>query len=166
MTPSGHPGPSPPRTRLANRAGDRVTFREFAVGSAEHAAALRLREDVLRKPLALAFTAEELAEEPVCFHLGAFYGERLIAVLLLKPVGPSEVKMRQVAVEPEFQFRGIGSGLVAFAERYASEKACRTIWAHARESAAEFYRKAGYTLSETSFLENTIPHRLATRQLS
>lgn len=145
---------------------DGVVFREFAVGSSEHAAALCLRETVLRKPLQLEFTAEELAAEPVCFHLGAFHGERLVAVLLLKPVAPHEIKMRQVAVDPEYRFRGIGSGLIAFAERHAIERGCRTIWAHARETAAEFYRKAGYTIAKESFVENTIPHRLAAKQLS
>jgi ribosomal protein S18 acetylase RimI-like enzyme len=160
------PGAGTATAGLAASSVDGVVFREFAAGSAEHAAALRLRDAVLRKPLQLEFTAEELAEEPACFHLGAFHGERLVAVLLLKPVGPNEVKMRQVAVDPEYQFRGIGSGLVAFAERHASERGCRRIWAHARASAAEFYRKAGYTVSEKSFLENTIPHRLAARPLS
>jgi ribosomal protein S18 acetylase RimI-like enzyme len=143
-----------------------ITLREFARDSSEYQTALRLREAVLRKPLGLAFTAEELADEPACFHLGAFQEERLIAVLLLKPLGPNELKMRQVAVAPEFQHLGIGSRLVGFAEQFASKRGYRAIRAHARETAAEFYRKAGYTISSERFLENTIPHQLATKRLA
>ena len=161
------PGALEDARRLANqRVVAGIFFREFARDSSEYQSALRLREAILRKPLGLAFTAEELADEPVCFHLGAFQEERLIAVLLLKPLGPEELKMRQVAVAPEFQHLGIGSRLVAFAEQFASKRGYRTIRAHARETAAGFYRKAGYTVASECFLENTIPHQLATKRLA
>lgn len=142
-----------------------MTFREFARGTSEYDAALLLREAVLRKPLGLTFTSEELAEEPACFHLGGFKDGQLIAVLLLRPLNTDEIKMRQVAVEPEFQHRRIGSGLLAFAESYAKEMGYREIRAHARETATEFYRKAGYAISSETFLENSIPHRLVTKRL-
>ena len=56
-----------------------MTFRAFATGTPEYAAALHLREEVLRRPLGLRLSEPDLAAESVCFHLGAFDG----------PLGPA-----------------------------------------------------------------------------
>ena len=37
--------------------------------------------------------------------------------------------------------------------------------AHARASAAEFYRRLGYSVSGDEFIEVTIPHRLVKKAL-
>jgi ribosomal protein S18 acetylase RimI-like enzyme len=142
-----------------------VSFRRFEVGTPDHEKALALREAVLRKPLGLTLSAEELREEPNCFHLGGFDGERLVAVLLLKPLDERTLKMRQVAIDPELQRRGIGNQLVAFAEQFARERGCELLIAHARESAVAFYRKLGYATSGDTFIETTIPHRLVSKRL-
>lgn len=143
-----------------------TTWRQFPYWSEDYAQALDLRKAVLRAPLGLAFTPEERAGESEFFHLGGFAGDRLLAVLLLCPLGPRIVKMRQVAVHPAFQNRGLGAQLVAFAEEFARERGFREVVAHARESAIGFYRQTGYTLDSRVFLEATIPHRLVTKELS
>ena len=142
-----------------------MTFREFNLGTTEYEQALQLREAVLRVPLGLALMHGELADEPNCRHLGGFEGERLVAVLLLRPLDEQTVKMRQVAVHPEFQNLGMGSQLVAYAERFAKERGFTKLVAHARETAVHFYRKAGYATVGGEFIEATIPHRLVTKEL-
>ena len=142
-----------------------MTFLEFKPGTDEYKQALRLREAVLRVPLGLTLTPGDLAEEAHCFHLGGFDGERLVAVLLLRPLDEQTVKMRQVAVHPEFQKLGTGSGLVACAERFAKERGFTKMMAHARGTTVEFYQKAGYTAVGDEFIETTIPHRLVTKEL-
>ena len=142
-----------------------MTFREFNLGTKEYEQALHLREAVLRVPLGLTLTDGELADEPNCCHLGGFDRERLVAVLLLRPLDEETVKMRQVAVHPEFQNLGMGSRLVAFAESFAKERGFTKMVAHARGTAVDFYRKAGYTAVGEDFLEQTIPHRLVAKEL-
>ena len=142
-----------------------MTFREFNPSTKEYEQALRLREAVLRIPLGLTLAEGELADEPNCYHLGGFEGDRLVAVLLLRPLDERTVKMRQVAVYPEFQQAGMGSRLVAFAERLAKERGFTKMVAHARGTAVEFYRKAGYATVGEEFIEQTIPHRLVTKEL-
>ena len=142
-----------------------MTFREFHLGTKEYEHAIQLREAVLRIPLGLALTEGELADEPNCCHLGGFEGERLVAVLLLRPLDGETVRMRQVAVHPDFQNLGIGSQLVAFAERSAKERGFTKMVAHARGTALDFYRKAGYATCGVEFIEQTIPHRLVTKEL-
>ena len=142
-----------------------LSYREIEVGTAEYEEALRLREAVLRGPLGLTLTTEELADEANCWHLAGFAGSELRAILLLKPIDPATVKMRQVAVDPELQGRGIGAQLIAFAEEFARQKGCRKVYAHARATALGFYRKIGYVVEGEEFLETTIPHRLVTKGL-
>ena len=156
-------------SRLDSTRGSRssfhVTFREFDPGTEEYEQAVRLREGVLRVPLGLVLTADELAGDPDCVHLGGFDGESLVAVLLLRPMDEKTIRMRQVAVLPDFQKRGFGSELVAFAENVARERGFTKVTAHARGTAVDFYRKAGYTATGEEFLEQTIPHRLVTKEL-
>ncbi len=143
-----------------------VTFLPVALGSPEYAAAIQLREAVLRRPLGLVLSPEELAVEPDCHHYVALAGTAVIATLLLKPLDAQTVKMRQVAVAPAMQGRGIGAGLVSFAENAARELGFREIIAHARLTAIEFYRMLGYTVEGATFVENTIPHRLVRKALA
>ena len=142
-----------------------MTFRSFTPGSPEYAAALRLREAVLRLPLGLRFSTADLAAESVCFHLGAFDGPQLVAVLLLQPLDARTVQMRQVAVDPAQQRSGLGTGLIAFAENFARAKGYQSLSAHARSTALGFYEKLGYATSGPEFIEATIPHRLVSRRL-
>ena len=89
----------------------------------------------------------------------------MVAVLLLRPLDEQTVKMRQVAVHPEFQNLGLGSQIVAFAESFAKERGFTKMVAHARGTAVDFYRKAGYATVGGEFVEQTIPHRLVTKEL-
>jgi GNAT superfamily N-acetyltransferase len=142
-----------------------MTFSQIEVGTPAYAEALRLREEILRKPLNLALTRADLALETGCFHLAGFDGSQLVAVLLLQPLDAATVKMRQVAVRAELQKTGLGSQLIAFAEELARQRGYATIIAHARGTAVAFYLRLGYTAADTEFLEQTIPHRLVKKML-
>lgn len=142
-----------------------LTFRPFAITTPEYAAALRLREEVLRRPLGLRFSDADLAAESVCFHLGAFDGALPVAVLLLQPLDSGTIQMRQVAVDPAWQGCGIGTRLIAFAETFARAEGCQRLLAHARATTLGFYEKLGYAATGPEFIETTIPHRLVSRRL-
>ena len=142
-----------------------MTFRSFELNTTEYKAALRLREDILRKPLGLTITEQELTHEADCFHLGSFDGPELQAVLLLQPLDEYTVQMRQVAVSSALQGTGIGKQLIAFAEEFSRQKGYGTLIAHARSTALGFYRRLGYTVSGEEFMETTIPHRLVSKAL-
>lgn len=135
-----------------------VCCREFAFGSEDYQASVRLREAVLRRPLGLSWEPGAFAGEEASFHLGAFVGARLVGSLVLLPLDSDTLKMRQVAVTPEAQGRGVGTVLVEFAEQFALARGFRTIVAHARETALRFYRAHGYSVVGEAFLELGIPH--------
>ncbi len=129
-------------------------------GTPEYDEAIRLRYEVLRRPLGLGFTAAALAAEYSDYHLGYYDVQAILrGILVLTPDGESIVKMRQVAVDTAFQRQGIGNQLVAFSEVFAKSKGFTKIVLHAREIAVPFYEKSGYTVYGEPFEEVTIPHR-------
>lgn len=57
--------------------------------------------------------------------------------------------VENVAVEPDFQGRGLGSHLMAHAEEIARESGARRIWLYTNEQFAEniqFYQRLGYAI--------------------
>lgn len=139
---------------------------EISVTSPEYREAVVLRNRVLREPLGLAITEEELAEDWRAFHLACFLGARLVGCLLLTPHDTREIKMRQVAVAPDLQRQGIGKRLVHYCEEFCAARGFREIVLHAREGAVNFYERLGYERRGEQFVEVTIPHWFMRKELA
>jgi GNAT superfamily N-acetyltransferase len=137
---------------------------EIAHRSRVYEQAVRLREAVLRRPLGLGFTAQELADEAGAHHIVALDDDgedehgACVGCLVLLPIDANVVRMRQVAVQPDRQRHGIGRALVAFAEQAARARGYGEIVAHVRESVIPFYASLGYELTGSRFIEVTLPH--------
>lgn len=132
---------------------------EIGFATPEFDEAVRLRTDVLRKPLGLVFTPEQLAEEYDQRHLGAYDDQgQLLGCLSLVPLDEHVWKMRQVAVAEAAQGKGVGTKLVGYSEALARREGLRLITLHARESAVPFYLKLDYQVVGERFEEVSIPH--------
>jgi GNAT superfamily N-acetyltransferase len=66
--------------------------------------------------------------------------------------------MRQVAVLPTLQGKGIGKILVQQTEQWARYNGWRTILLHARLTAVPFYEKLEYEIEGDVFEEVSVPH--------
>ncbi len=150
-----------------SRGDDLVNWvcRELVFGSPEYAAALALREEVLRRPLGLMWTAEELGKESGSRHVGCFCGDELVGALVLTLEDETTVRMRLVAVAEAYQGKGAGATLVAFAEEVARAAGFRRMVARARVSAVPFYRRLGYDVEAEVFLQVGVPHQVVWKQL-
>lgn len=142
-----------------------LSFRTLHHGSADYLETVALRDDVLRRPLGLVFTPEQLGAEAGDIHLAAYLDDALAACLILVPLDNGEVKMRQVAVRQEMQSQGIGRSLVEESERVARERGFTRMTLNARLTAVPFYERLGYTAIGPEFLEVTIPHRRMEKEL-
>jgi predicted GNAT family N-acyltransferase len=132
---------------------------EILHNSEEYFEQVAIRREILRMPLGLDFTEDELALEANEYHLGAWNkNDELVAVLSLKPLSHKEIKMRQVAVKESVQKSGIGKVLVLFAEQFAASKGYETIVLNSRDSAIDFYLLLDYSISGSSFIEVGLPH--------
>ena len=150
---------SPKRTHVSR------ACHEIALNSSEYRTSLALREEVLRKPLGLVWTAEELAKEKASVHVGCFRDDELVGALVLTPEDVTTVRMRLVAVAPMHQGQGVGSALVACAEDVAKRLGYRRMVARARETAVPFYRKHGYGVEDETFVQVGLPHRAVWKEL-
>ncbi len=140
-------------------------MRLVAHGSPEYEALVALRHDVLRRPLGLAFTPEQLAAESASYHLGCYSGETLAGCLVLAPQSEGRMQMRQVAVRDGWQGKGIGRLMAEQAENLARQMRFGVMILHARESAVGFYETLGYQKRGARFWEVTLPHWEMTKTL-
>jgi N-acetylglutamate synthase-like GNAT family acetyltransferase len=127
-------------------------------GTKEYDETVALRDEVLRKPLGLAYNPEELVDERYSFHLALREGDQLVACLMLKPLDEKRLMMRQLAVRENCQKKGLGRELVNYAESFAKERGFGEIVLHARETALGFYGKLGYQAEGDRFTEVGLPH--------
>ncbi len=134
-------------------------------GSPEYYQMVKLRDDILRKPLGLTFSPDELETEKENMLIAAFEDERILGCCMLVEEMPDTVRLRQMAVLNDLQGKGIGRALMNFAENIARDRGYRTIRMHARMNALGFYEKVGYKVKGDKFEEVTIPHYLMEKTL-
>jgi predicted GNAT family N-acyltransferase len=133
-------------------------FIEYA--SPEYDLFLRLRYKVLRKPLGLDYSEDQIIQEWDQHHIGAFTASGLlIGGMVLQELEPSILKMRQVVVDEDYQGNGIGGSLVVFAEKWAEQNGFHKIILHARSGVVPFYQNLGYLSVGSPFTEVGIPHQ-------
>ncbi len=134
-------------------------------GSKEYKQILDLRMQILRKPLGLDFSKEDIENEKSDIHIAAYEDDEILGCCMLTQVNPTSVRLRQMAVKPGLQHKGIGKVLMQFAENIARDRGNKLMTMHARKTAVGFYEKQGYTVAGKEFIEVTIPHIVMEKEL-
>lgn len=134
------------------------TYRQIPYGSDLYRQAVSLRETVLRLPLGLRTRPEDTAHDHQQLHFAACDKEQPVACLCVAPQEGAVVKLRQMAVSPSYQHRGIGKALLRYAEQHVKEQGYERATLHARAEALPFYTACGYTAEGETFTEVGIPH--------
>lgn len=142
-----------------------IEVKEIKHGSFEYQLAVKLRYEVLREPLGLKFSKEELNTEVNDVHLGAFRNKLLFGCLILKKQSDAIVKMRQVAVDPHTQGTGIGRLLVEASEVKAKQLGYSKIELNARETAVPFYLRLGYEIIGDTVGVAGLPHKIMSKKI-
>lgn len=127
-------------------------------GSIQHRLMVDLRFLMLRKPLGLTFTKEDLESEKNDILIGFFDDEKLEGCCILTKENEKTVRLRQMAVLSGLQGKGIGRVIMTFAENIARDRGFKKLNMHARKTAQGFYEKLGYHVEGPEFEEVTIPH--------
>ncbi len=142
-----------------------MALMQIEYGSPRYQQMVKLRDDLLRKPLGLSFKPEDLKKEEDDILIGAFDDDRILGCCVLTKIAPDAVRLRQMAVLNTQQGKGIGHSIVVFAENLARDKGYKKIVMHARDSAIGFYSKRGYKIVGEQFTEVTIPHHAMEKNL-
>jgi ribosomal protein S18 acetylase RimI-like enzyme len=141
-----------------------MAFKEIAFGTSEYRLECRLRGQVLRRPLGLSLSGEDLADEENQLHFGLFGpGNHLVACVVAVVLSPTEARIRQMAVSPPHQRRGLGQRILRELESNLEARGFKTLVMNARTSAVGFYEKLGYTIAGEEFVDVTIPHVTMTK---
>lgn len=131
---------------------------QISFASSWYALSVALRYDILRKPLQLNYTVEQLDLEKQDFHIAFIENQIVLGCLILTPKENGIIKMRQVAVAQHLQGKGIGKKLVIFSEIFSLEKGYNQMELNARETAIPFYLSLDYQKIGDEFIEVGIPH--------
>jgi predicted GNAT family N-acyltransferase len=136
-----------------------MTFTQIEFASTDYRQECALRDAILRAPLGLWLTEEDIAGEQAQWHFGLFAAAgALIACVIVAPLSPTSAKIRQMAVARERQGQGYGRRLLREVERVLTARGITTLVLHARATAVDFYAKLGYTVVGEAFVEVTLPH--------
>lgn len=142
-----------------------MALKQIDHGSKEYKQMVALRMEILRKPLGLSFTEEELANEKNDILIGAFDEDKILACCLLTQVDNATIKLRQMAVQNNLQGKGIGASIMSFAETVARDKGYKKLMMHARNTAIGFYEKFDFRVKGNEFIEVNVPHHVMEKRL-
>ena len=126
--------------------------------SPEYEKMVDLRRQILRKPLDLDFTEEELDQEENNILIALFEEDEILGCCMLTKIDPDTIKLRQMAIKSGLQGKGVGRVMMQFAENIARDRGYRKMTMHARRTAIGFYEKLGYKVDGHEFEEVTVPH--------
>ena len=137
----------------------KTVLRQVQHGGDDYQRTLDMRFAILRAPLGLDWSGEDLAAEADQLHFALFDDDDdLIACVVVKPLGPDAAKVRQMAVDESFRAMGNGRFLLEGVEAILHHRGIRHIQMDARDIAVRFYEKLGYTIEGAQFTQVTVPH--------
>jgi N-acetylglutamate synthase-like GNAT family acetyltransferase len=136
-----------------------LAYQRIVPADAEYEGEKALRDRVLRRPLGLSLSADDVRGEETQIHWAALdEAGRVIGCVLLVPGADGTGRIRQMAVEEPFRGRGVGSALMARVEETARSLGLRRLVLGARQSAGGFYETLGYRVTSEPYPYLTIPH--------
>lgn len=138
----------------------KITTREISVkDAADYKRVYDLREEVLRKPIGLSLKDEDLGADALDKIIIAESGADLVGCAMIHPTDKANIlKLRQMAVAPGWQRKGVGQVIMQAAEEAMRQAGAYKIVLHARVTAENFYKKLGYATVSEIFTEVGIPH--------
>lgn len=143
----------------------KIDFKIVLHNSKEYWKTVALRDKLLRKPLGLEFSKEELEAEINQIHIAGFLNDKAVASLSLIVLNKHLLKMRQVCTDNELQGHGIGKQLAKFTEQWAINNNYNKIECNARKVAVPFYQSMGYKIVSNLFYEVGIEHYKMEKEL-
>jgi N-acetylglutamate synthase-like GNAT family acetyltransferase len=127
---------------------------------------INLRYYILRKPWNQPKETATDGMEDKAINAFIEDNEKVVACGRLQDNGEGIGQIRYMAVDDNYQGKGLGKLIVAKLEEEAKRIHLTTIELQARENALEFYKSQGYIVKETTFkLWDIIQHYLMTKEI-
>lgn len=136
-----------------------ITTKEISVSDELYQKERELRNSVLLRPFGLPDYAWEMCDQEAS-HIIAVDQSAVVGCVILYPLPntPGVGQLMQMAVDPNYQKKGIGQQLLELLIQVARDKGMHEITCHAREMAVNFYEKIGFKVEGAEFYEVGIKH--------
>jgi N-acetylglutamate synthase-like GNAT family acetyltransferase len=126
-----------------------------------------LRWRVLRAPWNQPKGSERDNLEDKAIHIVAVENNKIIGCGRAHFNNAQEAQIRYMAVEHQWQGKGVGKAILCELEKRVIEKGAKKIILHARENVVAFYQKNGYSVIHQSHtLFNEIKHFLMSKEIN
>ena len=132
-----------------------LEFNIINYNSPEYQKALRLREDVMRKPLGLLLSEEDVKDDGKRIHIS----KDIIMMSSFAVVLYKIAHIYSVFVKQELQNKGFGQRLMAYAENYAKSQGAKRLYVEGRKAAKNFYQKCGFSSCGLEYIDMNIVHQ-------
>ncbi|MES2775260.1 MAG: GNAT family N-acetyltransferase [Bacteroidota bacterium] len=142
-----------------------MALKQIDHGTSEYKLMVKLRDEILRRPLGLSFSQDDLDKEKEDILIAAFDDDEILGCCLLTQTAADTVKLRQMAVKNNLQGKGIGQAIMNFAETLARDKGYKKLTMHARDTAIGFYERCGFKILGDGFIEVSVPHHVMEKRL-
>jgi GNAT superfamily N-acetyltransferase len=116
-----------------------------------------LRHAVLRPGRPVSYSV--YSEDADAVHIGAWDEGALVGCATVfpdswpgPPAEPSAWRLRGMAVDPDWQGKGVGRQVLAGAVQAAREAGAPMLWANGRTSALAFYQRHGWVIAGPEFI--------------
>ncbi len=142
-----------------------MALKVIEYGTSEYHQMVNLRDEILRHPLGLKITEEDIRCDRDNVLIGAFDDDEMLGCCMLEKGTGNEILLRQMAVKNDLQGKGIGRALMNFAENIARDLGYGEMTMYARTTVAGFYERLGYRIVGKEFIKLTIPHVVMRKSL-
>ena len=117
------------------------------------------RWQILRKPIGKSIESLKDEYENSSYHLIGVIDNTIIACGRLHFNSDNEAQIRYMAIDENFQRKGIGVKIIELLEAEAKKKQISKIVLNARDHVLEFYKKSGYiAVKKYKGSDTGIPH--------
>ena len=117
------------------------------------------RWEILRKPIGKSIESLKDNYEDSSYHLIGVIDNKIIACGRLHFNSDNEAQIRYMAIDKNFQRKGIGVQIIELLEAEAKKKQISKIVLNARDHVLEFYKKSGYmAVKKYKGSDTGIPH--------
>ena len=117
------------------------------------------RWEILRKPLGKSIESLKDEYEDSSYHLIGVIDNKILACGRLHFNSDNEAQIRYMAIDENFQRKGIGVKIIELLEAEAKKKQINKIILNARNYVVEFYAKSGYkAVRKYEGSDTGIPH--------
>ena len=103
--------------------------------------------------------------ESMCMHGVIYDSSKAIATIRIYPLKSTEYKIQRVAVLSDYRSKGVGRLLMQEVENKIKRKNNQRLILDSQNKAIPFYKKLGYKISSSEFMDAGIPHHRMTKEI-